>query len=189
MGRSLFVPELLAWCGALDHRDGDPIPLDGAIVNRLWLILATRSFWFLWVENILVLSRCLYEAGRWPVGIYPPWLRYTLTFLVPVAFATTVPAEPLVAGMTEPTLLAASPILTRRHPPLRRRLGLIAPAKVSIAIEVVTNAILDRTHLAAGTHDNEGQGSSALGSAAGRLQPGRSPLSLVRHAGCGPWRS
>jgi ABC-2 type transport system permease protein len=49
----------------------------------------------------------MYEAGRWPVGIYPPWLRWSLTFLVPVAFATTVPAEALSGRLTVQTLLGA----------------------------------------------------------------------------------
>ena len=79
----------------------------GAIVYSFWLILATCAFWFVRVENILVIFQSLYEAGRWPVGIYPPWLRYTLTFLVPVAFATTVPAEALTGRLSESTLLGA----------------------------------------------------------------------------------
>ncbi len=79
----------------------------GAIVYSFWLILATVSFWFVRVENILVIFQSMYEAGRWPVGIYPPWLRLTLTFLVPVAFATTVPAEALVGRLTVQTLLGA----------------------------------------------------------------------------------
>ncbi len=37
----------------------------------------------------------LYAARRWPVTIYLDWLRIGLTFLVPVAFAVTVPAEAL----------------------------------------------------------------------------------------------
>ena len=49
----------------------------------------------------------LWEAGRWPVWIYPPWLRYSLTFIVPVAFATTVPAEALAGRMDGQTLLGA----------------------------------------------------------------------------------
>jgi ABC-2 type transport system permease protein len=49
----------------------------------------------------------MYEAGRWPVGIYPGWLRLSLTFLVPVAFATTVPAEALSGRLTITTLLSA----------------------------------------------------------------------------------
>ena len=79
----------------------------GAIVYSFWLILATCAFWFVRVENILVIFQSLYEAGRWPVGIYPPWLRYTLTFLVPVAFATTVPAEALTGRLSGSTLLGA----------------------------------------------------------------------------------
>jgi ABC-2 type transport system permease protein len=38
------------------------------------------------------------------VGIYPSWLRIGLTFLVPVAFAVTVPAEALTARLTPLTL-------------------------------------------------------------------------------------
>jgi ABC-2 type transport system permease protein len=79
----------------------------GAIVYSFWLILATCSFWFVRVENILVIFQSLYEAGRWPVGIYPSWLRWSLTFLVPVAFAVTVPAEGLVGRLTVESLLGA----------------------------------------------------------------------------------
>lgn len=79
----------------------------GAIVYSFWLMLATCAFWFVRVENILVIFQSMYEAGRWPVGIYPGWLRLSLTFLVPVAFATTVPAEALSGRLTTTTLLGA----------------------------------------------------------------------------------
>ncbi len=49
----------------------------------------------------------LYAAGRWPVTIYPDWLRLSLTFLVPVAFAVTVPAEALTQRLGPTTLLGA----------------------------------------------------------------------------------
>jgi len=42
------------------------------------------------------------------VTIYPDWLRTTLTFLVPVAFAVTIPAEALTARLTPETLLFAA---------------------------------------------------------------------------------
>jgi ABC-2 type transport system permease protein len=79
----------------------------GAIVYSFWLILATCSFWFVRVENILVIFQSMYEAGRWPVSLYPQWLRWALTFLVPVAFATTVPAQALTGRLTWQTLLGA----------------------------------------------------------------------------------
>ena len=80
----------------------------GAIVYSFWLILATCSFWFVRVENILVIFQSMYNAGRWPVGIYPPWLRFILTFLVPIAFAVTVPAEGLIGRLTNQTLWLAA---------------------------------------------------------------------------------
>lgn len=79
----------------------------GAIVYAFWLILATLSFWFVRVENILVIFQSVYEAGRWPVSLYPAWMRFGLTFLVPVAFAVTVPAEALTGRLTWQTGLSA----------------------------------------------------------------------------------
>ena len=79
----------------------------GVIVYSFWLILATLSFWFVRVENILLIFQSMYEAGRWPVSLYPGWLRFGLTFLVPVAFATTVPAAALTGRLDLQTLLGA----------------------------------------------------------------------------------
>lgn len=76
-----------------------------AIVYSMLLILSTFSFWLIKVDNILEIFHSMYEAGRWPVGIYPQWLRVTLTLLVPVAFAITVPAQALVGRLTGQTLL------------------------------------------------------------------------------------
>jgi len=82
------------------------------IVASFLTILATCSFWFVRLQNIFVIFQSMFEAGRWPVGIYPPWLRATLTFLVPVGFAVTVPAEGLVGRLTWPTLLGAVALAT-----------------------------------------------------------------------------
>jgi ABC-2 type transport system permease protein len=79
----------------------------GIIVYSFFLILATLSFWLVRVENILMIFQSMYEAGRWPISLYPGWLRYGLTFIIPVAFATTVPAEALTGRLTWQTLLGA----------------------------------------------------------------------------------
>jgi ABC-2 type transport system permease protein len=82
--------------------------LAGAIIiYSFFLILATLSFWFVRVENFLTIFQSMYEAGRWPVSLYPGWLRYGLTFVVPIAFATTVPVEALTGRLTWLTLLLA----------------------------------------------------------------------------------
>jgi ABC-2 type transport system permease protein len=66
-----------------------------AIIYSFWTILATLSFWF----------RGMYEAGRWPISLYPPWLRFILSFIVPVAFVTSVPVEALTGRLSLQTLL------------------------------------------------------------------------------------
>jgi ABC-2 type transport system permease protein len=79
----------------------------GVIVYSFWVILAASAFWLVRVENILMIFQSMYEAGRWPVSIYPGWLRFALTFLVPVAFTVTVPAQALAGRMTWQTLAGA----------------------------------------------------------------------------------
>ena len=39
------------------------------------------------------------------MGIYPGWLRFTLTVVVPVAFAVTVPAQAVTGRLDFQTLL------------------------------------------------------------------------------------
>jgi ABC-2 type transport system permease protein len=73
----------------------------------VWLMVTSISFWVIRVQDISDLFEGLYAAGRWPVGIYPDWLRTGLTFLVPVAFAVTVPAEALTGRLTGTSLLFA----------------------------------------------------------------------------------
>ena len=73
----------------------------GAVtVYSFWMVLATCAFWFVRLENVLMIFWSMYQAGRWPVGIYPGWLRLTLTAIVPVALAVTVPAEALAGRLT-----------------------------------------------------------------------------------------
>ena len=71
-----------------------------ATVYSFWIVLATCAFWFIRLENVLMIFWSMYQAGRWPVGIYPGWLRLTLTAIVPVALAVTVPAEALAGRLT-----------------------------------------------------------------------------------------
>lgn len=81
--------------------------LGGIMIYCFWLILTTTAFWLIRIWELVNLFQGLYAAGRWPVTIYPDWLRIGLTFLVPVAFAVTVPAEALTNRLTPFTLLGA----------------------------------------------------------------------------------
>ncbi len=82
--------------------------LGGLMIYSFWLMLTTGAFWIVRVDNIIELFAGVYQAGRWPVGIYPGWLRAGLTFLVPVAFAVTVPAGSLTGRLTWQTLGSAA---------------------------------------------------------------------------------
>lgn len=82
--------------------------LGGFMIYCLWMIVTTGAFWLVRMHNVLELFEGLYRAGQWPVSIYPGWLRTGLTFLVPVAFAVTVPAEALTGRLSVQTLLGAA---------------------------------------------------------------------------------
>ena len=84
------------------------LAMGAVLVYCFWLMLTTTAFWIVRVDEMVNLFQGLYAAGRYPVGIYPRWLRTGLTFLVPVAFAVTVPAEALTARLTPLTLLGTA---------------------------------------------------------------------------------
>ena len=65
-----------------------------------WLMLASASFWLIRMNEVQELFDGVYRAGQYPVGIYPGWLKYGLTFLVPLAFAVTVPSEAVTGRLT-----------------------------------------------------------------------------------------
>ncbi len=65
-----------------------------------WLMLASASFWLVRMHEVQELFDGVFRAGQYPVGIYPGWLRYGLTFIIPLAFAITVPSE-AVTGRLE----------------------------------------------------------------------------------------
>lgn len=79
----------------------------GIDVYCVWLLLTSSAFVFVRVDYLIELFDGMYAAGRWPVTIYPGWLRIGLTFLVPLAFAVTVPASALTGRLSGWLLLGA----------------------------------------------------------------------------------
>jgi len=86
---------------------GIAIVIGGVLVYCFWLIMTTGAFWIVRMENVLELFEGIYQTGRWPVTVYPGWLRYSVTFLVPIGFAVTVPAEALTSRLEWETLVLA----------------------------------------------------------------------------------
>lgn len=101
LGQRLSAAALLGWVASL--------AVSLTVVYSILLLLSSGVFWYqgaplAWFFDSLV------QTGRYPVGIYPGWLRLVLTWVVPVGFITTVPAEAL-SGHIEPLQLAAGAVL------------------------------------------------------------------------------
>lgn len=76
------------------------------ILYAALLAFAALTFWspgfmFTWLFD------GIFQMARYPVGIYPGWLRLALTWIVPVGLMTTVPAQALTGDLA-PGLLIAS---------------------------------------------------------------------------------
>jgi ABC-2 type transport system permease protein len=75
------------------------------ILYSLWFMVATTTIWFTKVWNATDVLRSFIEAGKYPMSAFHPAIRFFLTFILPVAFLTTVPAE-LMRGTVGPQFLA-----------------------------------------------------------------------------------
>ncbi|WP_204106748.1 MULTISPECIES: ABC transporter permease [Spirulina sp. CCY15215] len=73
-----------------------PIFFGIVILYSLWFMLGATSIWFVKVYNVTEVLRGLLEAGRFPMVAYPALYRVFFTFIVPVAFLTTIPAQTLL---------------------------------------------------------------------------------------------
>jgi ABC-2 type transport system permease protein len=73
-----------------------PLLFGFIILYSLWFMLGAMSIWFVKIYNVTEVLRGLLEAGRFPMAAYPVAYRFFFTFVIPVAFLTTVPAEALL---------------------------------------------------------------------------------------------
>ena len=72
------------------------LTVSGAVViYSLWIVLIALTFWFTKFDNNVTILHALLDAGRYPVTVYPVWLRIIVTFVIPVAVATTIPLQAL----------------------------------------------------------------------------------------------
>ncbi|HEV8420361.1 MAG TPA: ABC-2 family transporter protein [Actinomycetota bacterium] len=81
--------------------------LGGVTIYCFWLILTTLAFWVVRIHETVELFEGVYQAGRWPVTVYPFALRVLLTFLIPLAVAITVPAQGITSRLNWQTLALA----------------------------------------------------------------------------------
>ncbi len=76
------------------------------ILYSMWFMLGTLSIWFVKIYNVTYVLKAVVEGGRFPITAYPVLYRLFMTFIIPVAFLTTVPAETFLGrGTTFYTVL------------------------------------------------------------------------------------
>ncbi len=90
------LPDLLFGGVLIDLLSPVPLLFGFASLYSLWFMLGATSIWFVKVYNVTEVLRGLLEAGRYPMVAYPTAYRFFFTFVVPVAFLTTVPAEAML---------------------------------------------------------------------------------------------
>src|SRR6266498_5731037 len=77
------------------------LTVSGAIIiYSLWIVLIALTFWFTKFDTNVTILQALLDSGRYPVTVYPVWLRIIVTFIVPIAVATTVPIQGLRGDLT-----------------------------------------------------------------------------------------
>jgi ABC-2 type transport system permease protein len=65
------------------------------------LVFWSPGFLFTWVFN------GVFQMARYPVGLYPGWLRLVLTWVLPVGIMTTVPAQALTGELASEMLVGS----------------------------------------------------------------------------------
>ncbi len=68
------------------------------------LVFWSPGFLFTWLFD------AFFQMARYPVGLYPGWLRLVLTWVIPVGLMTTIPAQALTGEL--PLALLAGSLLT-----------------------------------------------------------------------------
>lgn len=96
LGQTLTPAHLLAFSLALL-----------AAVTILYAILLAFTGLVFWSPGFLFtwVFEAFFQMARYPVGLYPGWLRLLLTWVIPVGVMTTVPAQALTGRLSGETLL------------------------------------------------------------------------------------
>ncbi len=73
------------------------------VLYAVLLTFTALTFWspgflFTWVFN------GIFQMARYPVGLYPGWLRLILTWIIPVGLITTIPVQALADSVSPITL-------------------------------------------------------------------------------------
>jgi ABC-2 type transport system permease protein len=86
----------------------------GAGVTILYAILLAFTSLVFWSPALLYtwIFDAVFQMARYPVGLYPGWLRLALTWVMPVGVMTTVPAQALAGELSARMLIGSVALAT-----------------------------------------------------------------------------
>lgn len=98
MGQTLSLGQVALFCIAM-----------AAGVLTLYAILLAFAGLVFWSPEVLFtwLFNGVFQMARYPVGMYPGWLRLVLTWVIPVGVITTLPAQALTGEISPWALVGA----------------------------------------------------------------------------------
>jgi len=75
------------------------------IAHCLWVLVSCTAFWLVRPPFFEAMFYSMMRATQFPIGIYPAWLRVSLTAVVPLGIAVTAPAEAVTSRLTAVTIV------------------------------------------------------------------------------------
>jgi ABC-2 type transport system permease protein len=90
LGQTITLTSLITFVAAL--------LISMMIFYAILLLFAGLVFWspgflFTWIFD------GFFQMARYPIGVYPPWVQFVLTWIIPVGVITTVPAQTLTQDL------------------------------------------------------------------------------------------
>ena len=70
-----------------------------AVLYALWMLTVSAAFYVVRIDNLSQLFSAIFDAARWPIGVFPRAVRYVFTFVLPLALMTTYPAKALLGSL------------------------------------------------------------------------------------------
>jgi len=98
LGYAVNAGDALAWLAL--------VAVGVAITWAARVTLASLAFWAPGLSQDVMFG-AVWQFGRYPVSIYCQPIRFTLTFVLPLAFVATLPARALTRGIEPAIFLAA----------------------------------------------------------------------------------
>jgi ABC-2 type transport system permease protein len=71
----------------------------------LWIMTVSLAFYVVKIDNLTYLFSSVFDAARWPIGVFRGAVRFLFTFVIPLAVMTTFPAQALLGTLSLQTTI------------------------------------------------------------------------------------